>query len=80
MTGVEHESDLELMPRAVRDKLDRVRIKLHLKEWQALTVAERMRLRDLPLEDGADATHFAAEVDALVLRITGTAAERVRDP
>jgi len=67
------------MPRAVRDKLDRVRIKLHLKEWQALTLAERMRLRDLPCGDEADAKHFAAEVDALARRITGTAAERLRD-
>jgi nitrate reductase-associated protein len=79
VTGAEQETNLELMPRAVRDKLDRVRIKLHLKEWQALTLAERMRLRDLPCEDDADAKHYAAEVDALARRLTGHPAERVRD-
>ena len=67
------------MPRAVRDKLDHVRIKLHLKEWQALTLAERLRLRDLPCENDSDAKHYAAEVDALTLRVTGNTAERVRD-
>ena len=77
MTGAEHETNLELMPRAVRDKLDRVRLKLHLKEWQALTLAERMRLRDLPCEDDADAKRYAAEVDALALRVTGSPAERI---
>jgi len=79
VTGAEQETNLELMPRTVRDKLDRVRIKLHLKEWQALTLAERLRLRDLPCADDADAKHYAAEVDALALRVTGNPAERMPD-
>ena len=79
MTSAEQGADLELMPRVVRDKLDRVRIKLHLKEWQALTLAERSRLCDLPCENDADANHYAAEVDALARRVTGSPAERVRD-
>lgn len=79
MTVAEQEATLELMPRTVRNKLDRVRIKLHLEEWQALTLAERIRLRDLPCEDDADAQHYAAEVDALALRVTGNPAERIRN-
>jgi hypothetical protein len=79
VTAAEQETNLDLMPRTVRDKLDRVRLKLHLKEWQALTLAERIRLRDLPCEDDAEAKHYAAEVDALALRVTGNPAERMRD-
>jgi len=79
VTTGEQATTLDLMPRAVRDKLDRVRIKLHLKEWQALTLAERLRLRDLPCESDADAQRYAAEVDALSLRVSGNPAERMRD-
>ena len=39
------EEALELMPRGVRDKLDRVGIKLHLAEWEQLTMTEREQLR-----------------------------------
>ena len=72
------EERLELMPRGVRDKLDRVGIKLHLKDWQALSMAERERLRDLPCDSSDDAAHYAAEVERLVLRVTGRPAERLR--
>jgi len=65
------------MPRAVRDKLDRVRIKLHLKDWSALTLAERARLRDLPCSSEEDVRGYAAAVEALVLRLTGKPAEKI---
>jgi hypothetical protein len=77
MTQVEQEKALELIPRSVRDKLDRVGIKLHLKEWQALTLAERERLRDWPCESADDAGQYGAEVERLVLRVTGRPAERL---
>lgn len=40
------EDDLALIPRSLRDKLDRVGIKLHLEEWERFTLAERRRLVD----------------------------------
>jgi len=76
VTPTEEEQSLELIPRAVRDKLDRVRIKLHLKEWQALTLAERRHLCDLPCNSLEDVRRYAAEVDELVRRVTGKPAER----
>jgi len=72
------EERLELLPRAVRDKLDRVGIKLHLKEWQALSMSERERLRDLPCATDVEATHYAADVRELVVRHTGHEPERLQ--
>jgi hypothetical protein len=69
--------DLELMPRSVRDKLDRVGIKLHLREWALLSLAERRRLVEAPCASDADAARWAAELDGLVRRYTGHAAERL---
>jgi hypothetical protein len=34
--------------RAVRDKLDRVAIQLHLAQWQALTLEDRRELYEMP--------------------------------
>ncbi len=78
MPDAEHES-LELIPRAVRDKLDHVGIKLHLKDWQALTLADRARFRDLPCGSAEEQARYAAELAALVLRITGRPVERMPD-
>ena len=72
------EERLELMPRAVRDKLDRVGIKLHLQEWQQLSMAERQRLRDLPCAHADEAAGYAREVEQLVLRLTGKAPDRIK--
>ena len=69
--------DLELMPRSVRDKLDRVGIKLHLREWALLTIDERRWLVAQPCVSDAEAARYAAEIDALVTRCTGRAAERL---
>ncbi|MBX3025042.1 hypothetical protein KF840_09045 [bacterium] len=69
--------DLELMPRRVRDKLDRVGIKLHLREWALLTLDERRQLVDAPCGTADEAARYAAELDALVRRHTGRAAERL---
>jgi hypothetical protein len=69
--------DLELMPRSVRDKLDRVGIKLHLREWALLALEERRRLVDAPCDSDEEAARYAADLDALVQRHTGHAAERL---
>jgi hypothetical protein len=71
------EERLELMPRGVRDKLDRCGFKLHLAEWQALSTAERERLRDLPCASSEEIARYAGEVDQMVRRITGNAPERI---
>lgn len=72
------EARLELMPHSVRDKLDRVGIKVHLRDWQALSLSERERLRDLPCDLQAGAASYAAEVEAMIRRVTGKPAERLR--
>jgi hypothetical protein len=68
---------LELMPRAVRDKLDRVGLKLHLQEWQDLPLAERARLRDLPCERADEIAHYATVVEGLVRERFGKAPDRI---
>ena len=72
------EERLDLMPRAVRDKLDRVGIKLHLKEWQQLSMADRERLRDLPCEHADEVAGYAGEVEQLVHRLTGKSVDRIK--
>jgi hypothetical protein len=73
----ELEAALTLMPRSIRDKLDRVGIKLHLKEWQAFSLAERTQLRDAPCDSASDLAAYAAMVEALVLRCTGKQPDRL---
>ena len=70
------EERLELMPRDVRDRLDRCGLKLHLAEWQALSMAEREHLRDLPCASNEEITRYAGEVDRMVRRITGKPPEK----
>ena len=69
--------DLELITRAVRDKLDRVGIKVHLREWQAISRADRQLLCDLPCSTAAEVTHYAATVESLVRSVTGRAPDRL---
>jgi hypothetical protein len=68
---------LDWIPRDVRDKLDRVGIKVHLRDWKDMTIAERKRLCDLPCFTAEEATRYAAEVERLVLRVTGALPERL---
>lgn len=72
------EERLELMPRVVRDKLDRVGMKLHLRQWQLLPMADRERLRDWPCDQADEVARYAAEVERLVLHLTGQAADRLK--
>ena len=68
---------LDLIPRSVRDKLDRIGVKLHLKEWQAMHLSERQLLCDLPCDRDSELARFAAEVDRAVRRLTGGPATRL---
>jgi len=67
--------DLDLIPRSVRDKLDRIGIKLHLRDWQAFTRMERQRLCDLPCSSEAEMRDYGVELAQLVRRVTGAAPE-----
>jgi hypothetical protein len=73
----ELEETLTLMPRTVRDKLDRVAVKVHLKEWQALSVEERTLLRDTACENEEEVHRYAVLVDELVKRRTGRIPDRL---
>ncbi len=69
--------DLQLIPRHVRDKLDRVAIKLRLREWEQLTLAERRRLVELPCESAGEVAAYAAALDAMVSAHTGRPPDRI---
>ena len=71
------DDDLALIPRSVRDKLDRAGIKLHLKEWEQLSRAEREWLRDAPCDSEAEAQRYGAELDRLIWQYSGKPAQRL---
>jgi hypothetical protein len=71
------EERLELLPRTVRDKLDRAGIKLHLREWQQLSLTDRERLRDLPCQQADEVALYAAAIEALVIALTGHPPDRI---
>lgn len=58
--------ELELIPRAVRDKLDRVAIKLHLRQWQLLSLDERRELLDLSCQTAAEITAYRERLGTLI--------------
>jgi hypothetical protein len=70
-------AELELIPRPVRDKLDRVGIKLHLREWQQLSLDERRFLRDAACGDDREAEEYRRRLDELVRARTGRTADRL---
>jgi hypothetical protein len=63
--------DLELIPRVVRDKLDRVGIKLHLKDWQFFSLAERRGLCDRPCESAEEVGLYRRALEELLFARTG---------
>ena len=69
--------DLSLIPRAVRDKLDRVGIKLHLHEWLLLSLKDRRNLCEHRCDEPSEVTAYAALVERLVVDATGRAPDRV---
>ncbi len=65
------EERLELIPRHIRDNLDRIGIKLHLKEWQSLPLSEREYMRDEPCATPAEFEAYHRRVVEFVVRATG---------
>ena len=70
--------DLTLIPRSLRDKLDRVGIKLHLKEWELFTLAERRRLVDRPCESAGEIAALRADLTALIRCYCGREPDHLR--
>jgi hypothetical protein len=71
------DDDLALMPRSVRDKLDRVGIKLHLKEWELLTLAERRKLVEQACDSFDEIERYRGELVALIRKRTGHEPDRI---
>jgi hypothetical protein len=69
--GLMDATDLEFVPRAVRDKLDRAAVKIHLAEWQALSLDERRALYGMPCESPGEIVRFRDRLDTLVLQRCG---------
>jgi len=69
--------DLALIPRSIRDKLDRVGIKLHLRQWQCFSLEDRRRLRDDPCNSATEVDRYRALVVDLVRLRTGGEADRI---
>ena len=72
-------TDLALIPRVVRDKLDRAAVKIHLAEWQALTLEERRELYELPCTRPEEIAQFRDRLDALVWQRCGQHPRRLAD-
>jgi len=60
------EDALILLPRSIRDKLDKVAIKLHLAEWQTLPMPDREWLRDAPCQTGDEIDTYRTHLTVLV--------------
>jgi hypothetical protein len=71
----DEQADLELIPRSVRDKLDRAGIKLHLRDWQMLSMDERRDLVDRRCESSDDVARYRQNLEDLIRRRTGNAPE-----
>ncbi len=69
--------DLGWIPRSVRDKLDQVRIKLHLREWQAFPLEDRQALCALPCQTTVEKKAFQDRLDTLALQHCGALPRRL---
>ena len=69
--------DLDWIPRSVRDKLDHVGIKLHLKEWQAFPLEDRQALCALSCQTAVEKKAFQEHLDALALQHCGALPRRL---
>ena len=60
--------DLSLIPLSIRYKLDRAEIKLHLSQWQKISLDDRQRLLDTPCGTAAEITGYRALLLELIER------------
>lgn len=59
-------ASLELIPLSVRHKLDCAEIKLHLPQWQALTLDERARLLRTPCRTPVEVSAYRALLHEMI--------------
>ena len=52
--------DLSLIPLSIRYKLDRAEIKLHLTQWQKISIDDRQRLLDTPCSNAIEVATYRA--------------------
>ena len=64
----EDHATLVFVPLGVRRKLDLAGLKVSLEGWRALPLADRVALRDLPVDDAAGERAFAALLRASAAR------------
>ena len=62
------EADLTWIPRAVRDKLDLAGIRIHLADWQRMSLEERRELIALPCRSPDEVAVFRARALDLARR------------
>ncbi len=60
--------DLSLIPLSIRYKLDRAEIKLHLTQWQKISLDDRQRLLDTPCGTVTEVTIYRALLLELIER------------
>jgi hypothetical protein len=60
--------DLSLIPLSIRYKLDRAEIKLHLTQWQKISLDDRQRLLDTPCGTATEITVYRALLLELIER------------
>lgn len=61
-------TSLELIPLSVRHKLDCAEVKLHLQQWQALTIDERALLVTLPCRSEDEVRGYRELLDEMIDR------------
>ncbi len=61
-------ASLELIPLSVRYKLDCAEVKLHLPQWQALSVAERAQLLTMPCASHAEVRAYRELLNEMIDR------------
>ncbi len=62
------EEDLTWIPRAVRAKLDLAGIRIHLADWQRMSLEERRELVTLPCQSPDEVAAFRARTLTLARR------------
>jgi hypothetical protein len=60
--------DLSLIPLSIRYKLDRAEIKLHLTQWQKISLDDRQRLLDTPCSTATEVIAYRALLLELIER------------
>ena len=72
-------TSLVLIPLSIRYRLDYCAVKLHLRQWQQFTLAERTQLLELAFDSIADSQAWALKLTTIVQLRCDCAPDRVID-